>query len=333
MLRASKTAMPSNYSMEESQQSIDIGILIEELDANGGWKPLQRALVQRKGYVDWTEDCGLSEHGKVCFVEGHGSHHLDLDVKDRSFHSYSQRVLQPRIQTKAISDGSEPGSFDDRKLRWSDTHVSEIVVDGTQDLRLAVGPTWFQQCQLDIHRQPTEAIQLMMDGLQHYNDPYAFFARGMGVVAIPITREGHAFIGSRAQTYEYNSHLCFVGGWLSFISQPSRIDIYSEIERELKEEIHFSSPSTRENIRLVGLSGHPFTGEADLVFVVQTDLADDHFAQGSWCEHREWFPIRNASDAQQLLVEGFPQGSPAKFEVMFSSKMGLDFLAKSWWPE
>ena len=308
-----------------------LGSLIEKLDEHGGWQPLRKAIDQQKDFVNWTEDYDNISHLKVSCLEGYGSYSFDNHIVDRGFHNYTKHILKPLIDKQIISDGSKPGSFDDQKLRWSDTKVESIVDICTQELKLSIGPTWYQQCQHDIHRSNVEAIQLMLAGLDSYSDPYAYFARGMGIVAIPITREGTAFIGTRSNTFEYNNYLSFVGGWLSFSSNPNEINVYNDLERELQEEIFYTDSLKPNNSILVGLSGHPFTGETDLVFLVNTNLSDDHFVNGDWPEHKEWFPIGNKIEAEQLLLDGVPRGSKSKFDLMFSSRMGLHFLANNWW--
>lgn len=308
----------------------NIELLIQKLDNHRDLHPLRKAIDQQTGFVNWTDCYNNISQLKVGFLEGHGSCTFDNEITDRSFHNYSKLILKPLIDQQIIGDGTKPGSFDDQKLRWSDTKFSSIVNISTQEINLSVGPTWYQQCQHDIHRSYTEAIQVMLAGLNRYSDPYAYFARGMGIVAIPITREGNAFIGTRINTLEYANHLSFVAGWLSFSSNPNEINVYHDLERELSEEIFYNESLNLNNTILVGLSGHPFTAETDLVFLVKTNLSDVHFINGDWPEHKQWFPIGNKVEAKRLLFDGVARGSNSKFDVTFSTKMGLQFLANNW---
>ena len=323
--------MDVNLASCDLQKFDNLRALIKKLDDHRDWLPLQKAIDQQLGFVNWTESYINISRLKVSFSKGNGSYTHDNNIIDRSFHNYRKHILKPLIDQQIISDGTRPGSFDDQKYRWSDTKFSSLVDITTQELKLSIGPTWYQQCQQDIQRSYIEAIQLMLAGLDSYSDPYAYFARGMGIVAIPITREGNAFVGTRSNTLEYANHLSFVGGWLSFSSNPNEVNVYHDLERELHEEIFYSESLNVNNTILVGLSGHPFTAETDLVFLVKTNLSDDHFIRGDWPEHKEWFPIGNKFEAKRLLYDGFVRGSKSKFDLMFSTKMGLHFLANNWW--
>jgi 8-oxo-dGTP pyrophosphatase MutT (NUDIX family) len=307
--------------------------LLNALAAYPGWAPLRKALKEGEEFVNWIGHEHSFDIGRIRFEEGHGCHHVNGGIEDTSYRAYLKSIIEPLISKAEISDGSRPGSHDDRKLRWSDTQFLDIIDSETLTLKLAVGPTWFQHCQVDIHRDRAEATGLMLDGLQRHQDPYAFFARGMGIVVIPLTRDGHAFIGRRAQTSEYSNYLCFVAGWLSFPESLNELDIYSELERELREEINLLTPIATDQIKLIGLAGHPFSGETDLVFVVQTDLTDDHFFQGVWPEHQDWFSIRNSNEAKQLLKQGRVEGINETLKLMFSSRAGLEFLIHKHWAE
>lgn len=315
------------------QEIPDLDNLLKALAACPGWAPLKKALEEGKEFINWTPHAHRWDGIQIRFEEGQGCRHLDSRVEDTSYHTFIESIIKPLISSAEISDGSRPGSHDDRKLRWSDMHYLDILDAETKIIRLAVGPTWFQHCQADIQRQPTEAIRMMLAGLQRHQDPYAFFARGMGLVVIPLTRDGHAFIGRRAQTSEYRNYLCFVAGWLSFPESVKKIDLMSDLERELQEEINLAHSIATEQVRLIGLAGQPLSGETDLVFVVQTELTDDHFSKGIWPEHQDWIPIRNGREAKQLLEHGNIEGLQETLKIMFSSRMGLEFLIQNHWAE
>lgn len=305
--------------------------LLLALSSYSHLKPLQTALEEDQPCVQWLTSSEISDIKTIIVEEGYGAYQVDEESIDRRFYPYLSNVIQPRIQSGHISDGSIPGTFDDRKLRWSNTHGAQMVDRASQSLRLAVGPTWYQQCQEDIHRDPEAALQLMLHGVRTYADPYAFFSRGLGVVVIPLTQQGHAFIGKRKATNDYTNFLCFVSGWASFSAMLSGVDIYRDLERELQEEIHLPLPLSNERTRCVGLAGHPLTGEADLVFVTQTDLNEDHFEHETWPEHETWYAIRNRDEAQQLINHGRINNEDEHFRVMFSSHMGLDYLCNNHW--
>lgn len=296
------------------------------LDNKPFWSPLKDALQAGNSCVNWLTIDAPNSVMAIGFEAGHGSHTVqDIDV-DTNFQSYLVHVLQPLIIKGVISDGRDPGSFDDRKLRWSNTTGIDLFDPESHTVKLSVGPTWFQQCQADIQRTPVDALNLMLHGLETHGDPYACFARGMGIVVVPLTRDGHAFIGRRSKTTEYSNAYCFVAGWASFDSDICNIDPYRDLERELREEICYPSSVQPQSCQFIGLAGHPLTSEVDLVFVAQTDLSDNHFAQGQWPEHASWQAIRNRAEAQQLL-----DGVDERCDVMFSSRFCLHYLINNYW--
>ena len=304
--------------------------VVKELAHYPAWTPLADALEGNSSVVNWFTNSPISGIRKFCFVPGHASYGPEDDQQARDFPSYLIDVIQPMILKGEIQDGSLPGSFDDRKFRLSKSVFEDHRDQALDACTLFVGPTYFQQCQRDIQRAPIEALKLMLSGLRRYADPYAYFARGLGVVVIPVTRQGHVFIGRRTRTSEYCNSLCFVSGWASFATNLGSIDLLQELERELQEEIRLEGPINWEQTHFVGLAGHPITSEVDLVFITQTDLADQHFAQGSWPEHDSWYPIRSSSEAEQLLSHGLISDCAARFDVMFSSQFALQFLINNY---
>lgn len=323
--------------MPEAMQKVhnDDGSACEQIVAalthNTNWLPLKEALQFGRGYVPWIMMDRKSEIAMIACREGEGArdpfgNHLSI-----SFQATLENVINPLIRTGMIQDGSIPGCFDDRKVRWSDQSVKTILLEDSNTLSLRVAPTFYPHCQIDIHRKPSEALQLMLAGIQAYQDPYAFFARGMGVVAIPLSRNGHVFIGQRTHTSEYKNFLSFISGWAEFSANVGNIDFYRDVQRELKEELLLSSTIKREHLRFVGLAGHPLTGEADLIFLAQTGFDDEFFYTGPWPEHAGWYAIRSRSEAQRLLEEGRLKERDEEFSLMFSSRAGLDFLINNYW--
>lgn len=307
--------------------------VVNELAHHLAWLPLKNALEGNCPVVTWFTNLPTSGIRQFFFEPGLASYDPhDLD-RVRYFYPFIGDVLAPMILKGEIQDGSVPGSYDDRKLRWSNLGLEECLELDPSTLTLAVGPTWFQQCQRDIHRAPIDALKLMLEGLTHHADPYAYFARGLGVVVIPVAREGTLFIGKRTRTTDYDRSLCFVSGWATFSTDLGSIDPLRELERELQEEIHLGAPINREQTRFLGLAGHPLTSEVDLVFLTQTDLSEEHFQRGCWPEHEAWYPIHNCNEADQLLAHGSIHGRDEQFDLMFSSRFALECLINHYWPQ
>lgn len=316
-----------NQEWARSQACLQV---VEALAECPDWQPLREALEKGQAWVNWVVADPMTTAEIIC-QEGHGAHHLNGEEGSTSFHSYLNRVIQPMIQRGDLQDGSRPGSFDDRKLRWSDTRPGQMVTADGRVVTLEVGPTCYPHCQSDIHRKPLDALDLMLAGLQTYNDPYAYFARGMGVVVIPLSHSGQAWLGKRINSSDYADSYCFVSGWATFTAKVHEINFTADLERELQEEIHYPHPIQPDQLRFAGLSGQPLTGEVDLVFILQTDLADAYFDAGSWPEHQGWQAIGNRNEAQRLLEEGRLEGCDGRISLMFSSRSGLEFLIQNHW--
>lgn len=303
--------------------------IIDGLAKRAQWAPLSNALKSNQSVVTWIpSDQAMSVYRVLC-EPGQAARDLHHRNHPIEFDAYLTQVINPLISKGELCDGSRFGEYDDRKIRWSDYSNKPLIDAGV--LRLSVGPTSYPQCQNDIRRNQVEALQLMHSGLIIHDDPYAYFARGMGVVVIPLTIEGHTFIGRRSNTKDYSGLLSFISGWATFFTNVSDINFYQDAVNELVEEVRLLEPIGSDLLRFVGLAGQPLTGETDLVFIAQTDLSDDHFAGTSWPEHENWLAIRSADDAKSLLEHGCINGIENRQSIMFSSRFGLEFLINHHW--
>jgi hypothetical protein len=263
--------------------------------------------------------------------EGQGCRSLDDERLDIRFHPYLNAVINPQIRQGLLTDGTHSEDYDDRKVRWSGPGVAGFWSRQQDLFILEVGPTSYPHCRLDLHRSPSEALKLMLRGLTRYQDPYAYFARGIGVAVVPLTLEGHVYIGRRSTSPDYTGVLNFVAGWATFSPQVQEINFYQDAQRELWEEVNVAMTLDDTNTQFVGISGNPITGEVDLVFVVQTEMPDRHFESGSWAEHSGWVRIRSKAEAEALLEQGRLPGSHEFCSLMFSSRLGLEYLARHHW--
>jgi hypothetical protein len=126
-----------------------------------------------------------------------------------------------------------------------------------------------------------------------------------------------------------------VGGWATFAATSQDINFYQDAQQELWEEMKIAMTLNESNTRFVGISGHPITGEVDLVFVVQTEISDRHFKSedqsGYWEEHSSLVRISNKIEAQTLLEYGLLPEKKEACGLMFSSRLGLEYLVKYHW--
>ena len=296
---------------------------------------LSEAIASGRDFLHLVNPDQVSGVTKIQVREGHGSQNLNDEPLNTQFQAYLETVINPQIQSGLLSDRTESGSYDDRKVRWSGTGVAGGWDRSQNIFTLEVGPTSYPQCRLDITRSSLESLKLMLRGLTNHQDPYAYFARGIGVAVIPLTTDGNVYIGRRLNASDYTGVLNFVGGWATFSAISQNINFYQDAQQELWEEMKIVMTLNEANTRFVGISGHPITGEVDLVFVVQTEISDRHFESGHqsghWEEHSSLVRISNKTDAENLLEHGLLPEEKEPCNLMFSSRLGLEYLAKYHW--
>ncbi|MFB2934450.1 hypothetical protein ACE1B6_04165 [Aerosakkonemataceae cyanobacterium BLCC-F154] len=71
--------------------------------------------------------------------------------------------------------------------------------------------------------------------------------------------------------------------------------------------------------------------EVDLVFVVQTEMGDRHFRSDQWEEHSSLVAISSKVEAEALLEQGLLPGEQEPCSLMFSSRLGLEYLVQYHW--
>lgn len=294
-------------------------------------KALSEALIAGRDFVHLIHPIEVVGVTRIQVREGHGAQNLNDEPLDTQFHIYLETVVNPQIRTGMLTDGSIPGTYDDRKVRWSGAGVAGFWSCSQDTFTLEVGPTSYPQCRLDMTRSPLDTLKLMMRGLTNYHDPYAYFARGIGVAVIPLTADGHIYIGKRLNSSDHTGVLNFVAGWATFFPTVQDINFYQDAQRELKEEVNVAMTLNDKNTRFIGMSGNPLTGEVDLVFVVQTQMPDRHFHTDQWEEHSHLLPIRSKAEAEALLEYGMLPTEQEACSLMFSSRLGLEYLLQHHW--
>lgn len=295
-------------------------------------KALSEALIAGRDFLHLIHPDEVAGVSRIQVREGHGPQNLnDESTLDTQFHAYLEAAINPQIRSGLLADGTKPGSYDDRKLRWSGNGVAGFWSRSQDTFTLEVGPTTYPRCRLDLTRSPLSALKLMMRGLTNYHDPYAYFARGIGVAVVPLTTDGNVYIGKRLNSSDYTGVLNFVAGWATFSPTVQDINFYQDAQGELWEEVNVAMTLNDTNTRFVGMSGNPITGEVDLVFVVQTEMRDRHFRSKQWGEHSCLVPIRSKAEALALLEHGLLPGEQEPCSLMFSSRLGLEYLVQHHW--
>ena len=296
-----------------------------------GGKTLAESLLTGRNYLHLVYPQVVAGVKEIRVREGHGPRSLNDDSIDTHFYPYLEAVINPQILSGQLTDGTNLGDYDERKVRWSGSGVAGFWSRTNEIFTLEVGPTSYPRYRLDLARSPLDALKLMKRGLETDGDPYAYFARGIGVAVVPLTGDGNVYLGERSPEVDCSGVLNFVAGWATFSANIEEINFYQDAQRELWEEVGVAMNLDGNNTKFIGISGNPLTGEVDLVFVVQTNLSDRHFQSGQWSEHSRLVPISNKTEAEVLLEEGLLPGEKEPRSLMFSSRLGLEYLVQNHW--
>lgn len=285
------------------------------------------ALIGDRDFIEWVSFEDVEGVAEIRVRAGNGPQNIEGNPIDTRFEAYLERVIKPQILSGAIADGTHPGDYDDRKIRWSGAGVTGNWWREGNILTLEVGPTSYPRYRQDCCRPKIEALQLMLRGLQLYDDPFAYFARTLAVTVIPITAEGSVYIGERSAHVDSPGLLNFVAGLATFNEQIDRINFYHDCQQELQEEVGIFLKM--EPTKLIGIAGNPFTSETDLVFVVPTEVNDCHFTANNWSEHQRMVRIGNKREAEDLLDRGTLPGETEKKVLSYGSRLGLAYLVNN----
>ena len=291
---------------------------------------LAETLIAERNYLHLVYPHQVEGVKEIQLKEGYGPQSLTDEVLDIHFQAYLDAVINPQILSGKLTDGTNPGDYDERKVRLSGAGVGGCWSRTENTLTLEVGPTSYPRYRLDLTRSPLEMLKLMLRGIKTYQDPYAYFARGIGVAVIPLTTEGNVYLGERSQV-DCSGMLNFVAGWATFSPVVAEINFYEDAQRELQEEMGIDMVLDDSNTRFIGISSNPWTGEADLVFVVQTSIGDDHFKSGQWEEHARLVRLSNKREAEVLLEKGLLPGESEPKSLMFGSRLGLEYFIQHHW--
>lgn len=286
------------------------------------WEGLAEAISGDRDHYFPVDHRRAASAAAIVIVEGRGPQALSGEPVDTSFHAYYQQVIEPSMRAGAIGNGAIPGIHDDRKLRCSGYEITgEPGI-----LSLALGPTDYSRYRQDLERDQAEALRWMLLGFRSSGDPYHYFACALGVAVIPISADGSVYIGERSVNVDRPGLLNFVGGLVTWSRRVAHIKLEDDIRNELAEEVGIVVEPDATNTRFIGIARQPFTGEADLVFVVQTTATEAQIEGAQLSEHQRLTPIRSRSEAARLLDYGTLPGDGTPKQLLYSSRLGLEYL-------
>jgi hypothetical protein len=245
---------------------------------------------------------------------------------------YDEHVLKPLIQkgpqNGGISDGSQ-GGYDDRKMRYDRAEISLGQESNPhKELTIFLGHSHFLDYKEKDSRTIEEAEQLTDLGLQHFQDPYAFFGRNPGVTGIIMTSDKKVIVGPRnvkGDMQMYAGLLQGPAGHLGYKENPEEVDLIYEMQRFLGREAGISEHEINR-LELLGLFSFPDVAgdDLDFGFLSHTSLPSTYFTSGEWKKnapkpnHKEFFAIPDFSTLQELVSQGTLDGK--KYKIVFSTR-------------
>lgn len=313
--------------MSDSEFSRCLEQVVNKLSVFPKGEVLADALATEKDFIYLLQHHEIEGITNIRTIEGQAPQNINGEPISTSFHHYLNHVIQPQIASGEISDG-KTGQYDDRKIRWSGAGVTGNWFQRNEVLYLEVGSTTYPRYRQDLDRSKTESLQLMLKGLEQYNDPYVYFARAMAVTVIPISRNGSVYIGERAPNIDSPGLLNFVAGLATFNENVENINFYADAQRELKEEVGICIELNNANTKFIGIAGNPFTTETDLIFIIQTSISEHHFESEKLSEHLRLVQLSNKTDAEKLLDKGYLPGEDTHKDIAYASRIGLEYLVK-----
>lgn len=251
--------------------------------------------------------------------EGIGMPLIDSPVV-LDYSTYLNEVVMPIVNTYKNTHPNHP--FDDRKFRLSNYFVAP---EGT--IHLTLGPTVYQHYRTDIERPIYQAIERMLQGMQDANDPFYYFSKMMGITVIILSKEGYVFLGERASHIDTPGLLQFIAGAATFHADLSQVNFWDDIQAEVLQETGWDRVLDQPTLYFIGISGHTFTSELDLMFVIPTALEATYFEHPRLCEHERMFCVQTAAQAMQLLQYEIDYGS----KLLYPTCFGLKYLLQHYW--
>lgn len=169
------------------------------------------------------------ENLTLIYAPGLSTGSMDDLSRPRERDAYMTSFLNLEIAAGRIGDGVRT-KFDDRKFRF---HSASLHENG---LELQIGVTHYKECADCRKWSEGEREQAAEVGRRVFHDSSAFFTRGCGIEATPITSDGSIFVGKRKVAEEasgYAGMLSAVNGWVDYKERLEDLDFKKDVAREL----------------------------------------------------------------------------------------------------
>lgn len=253
-------------------------------------------------------------------------HFRESHNEEEALQWYGENVLNQMIKEGKISDGSSPGSFDDRKMRY-DGALLDVV---NRELRIRLGHSHFKDYIEKKKRSKEETQNLVNLGIEHFKDPYTFFGRNPGVTGVIMTSDRKLIVGERKVEKDiYEGLLQGAAGHLTYKKNPSDVNLEEEMLKEIAEEMGISKRDVKKMDFLGVFSFTDVAGDdLDFCYLVETRVPSDYFKGERWKEnvkkpeHKEFLIIQDYRTLRELL--GGKEYSEKRRDIIFSTRGALE---------
>ncbi|MEK6872936.1 MAG: hypothetical protein AABW90_02910, partial [Nanoarchaeota archaeon] len=202
-------------------------------------------------------------------------------------------------------------------------------IDPCDSIIVKFGHSHFLEYREKRKRTKEETENLTKLGINHFNDPYAFFPRNPGVTGIVLTSDKKIVVGQRnVELDRYEGLLQGAAGHLTYKKNPKDVNLDKDMLMELEEEMGVSENFIK-NKEFIGLFSDPSVAGDDLDFcyLISTDLPSEYFTKESWKEkvkkpeHSKFFALPDYYSLQELINTGNFQGK--NYDIVFSTRGAL----------
>jgi len=217
-------------------------------------------------------------------------------------------AMRERI-TLPIQHGMLVGKFDDRKYRLDsvrkDADSNKYIV--------SIGPTHFGEMEATAFSLANDAerfAELIRAGVETFEDPFAYFARGIAVNAVPVTSEGYAHVFKRGPKVKRPGWWHDLGGMLDCdLSIFDKADPSAEFRERLKRvmlgEFKEEMGASNANLVFTGLA-YDALATADFTFVAYLPVTSDEFIAGRGLaagadENANVLPLKSKQEVRDFL--------------------------------
>jgi len=288
-----------------------------------------------KDYKIMNLKSGIYLNGEVAasvknftFVPGLCAASIDDSSLPRDREGYLREVIEPLVIAGKISDCEQRDALD-KIVKYNDLKFRNDgmdLQDGTLTVRLGI--SHFLAFRADQKRGIKYIACLEQRGVDDFSDSRVYFQDNPGVAGLVLDYDGNPYLGSRMNA-DATGRLNSVAGHLEYKSNLSDVDLFQNLGCECYEEMGIF-PEDVVSTRFVGVFAGS-AGDHDFTFLVQTNLPGSYFAKnGAWesrrktREHDELICLSSENMILQLLEEGRLPGYEKMFNVMYSTRGGLE---------